>query len=522
MDREPTPKGGRGADLLERDAALATLDEAFAAGRRGEGRLVPISGDAGIGESALVRAFCSHTAAGARVLLGACDGLRTPRPLGPLADIGRAVGGRLGDATLVGDPRAARGRLRSWTSCARAPPTIVVFEDVHWADEATLDGPRHARADAPEQLGRARRSSPTAPTSCCRPTLCGSCSGDLATAAGVLRVAAPAVLARGGGRRSPRRTAWTRSTCTRRTAGNPFFVTEVLAAGADDIPGTIRDAVLARAARLGGAGRAHCSRRSPSSLSRRELWLHEAIAPGDAGRPRRVPRLRDACARNRHAIAFRHELARMAIEDSVNPHRLSALHQRCSAGAAAGPPSGVIDHARLAHPPRPRATSQAVLELAPAAGVSGRPPSAPTARRPRNMGGPCATRVVCRLLGARRAARATILRVLPVGRAGSRHRRAGRRRSMPPPVRGRPGRGPVLSAPCRPAVGAPADPAGGDGGRSTMPSPSSSGLGPGPELAAAYAGRLIERDEPRAGAGDLRVGGAGVRADRREAGTPRR
>ena len=360
MDREPTPEGGPGADLLERDAALATLEDAFAAGRRGEGRLVFISGDAGIGKSALVRAFCSHTAAGARVLLGACDGLRTPSA----RTARRHRAGRrrpTGRCDTRRRPRAARvvallDELRS------GPPTIVVFEDVHWADEATLDalGMLGRRA---EQLGglaivtyRDRRAAPGPP------------SADRAwrprDRAGVLRIELPPLsldavttLAAPHGVDPVDLHA--------KTAGNPFFVTEVLAGGSTDIPGTIRDAVLARAARLGGRARALLEAVAivPQPT---ELWLHEAIAPGTLD-------ALDECLASgmlrseRHAIAFRHELARMAIEDSVNPHRRVALH-RAALQALRRPPEGVVDHARLAHHAEAARDVAAVLELAPAAG----------------------------------------------------------------------------------------------------------------------------------------------------------
>ena len=361
MDREPTPEGGPGADLLERDAALATLEDAFAAGRRGEGRLVFISGDAGIGKSALVRAFCSHTAAGARVLLGACDGLRTPRPLGPLADIGRAVGGRLGDATLVGDP-VQRVVVALLDELRSGPPTIVVFEDVHWADEATLDalGMLGRRA---EQLGAL-----AIVTYRTDELLAGPPSADRAWRPRDRRRGAahraPAALARCGGdaRRAARRRPGRPARQDRR---QPVLRHGGPRRGRTDIPGTIRDAVLARAARLGGRARALLEAVAivPQPT---ELWLHEAIAPGTLD-------ALDECLASgmlrseRHAIAFRHELARMAIEDSVNPHRRVALH-RAALQALRRPPEGVMDHARLAHHAEAARDVAAVLELAPAAG----------------------------------------------------------------------------------------------------------------------------------------------------------
>src|SRR5262245_62232102 len=90
------------ADLPERDEAVAALEEAHAETRQGTGRLVFLAGDAGIGKSALVRVFCGRAPA-ARILVGACDGLRTPRPLGPFVDIAAGVGGRLEQVVAAGE-----------------------------------------------------------------------------------------------------------------------------------------------------------------------------------------------------------------------------------------------------------------------------------------------------------------------------------------------------------------------------------------------------------------------------------
>ena len=73
-------------DLLERDAALAALGEAFASAARGEGRMVSVSGEPGIGKTSLVRRFTGDLAGG-RVLLGTCDDLSIPRPFGPVRDL---------------------------------------------------------------------------------------------------------------------------------------------------------------------------------------------------------------------------------------------------------------------------------------------------------------------------------------------------------------------------------------------------------------------------------------------------
>jgi predicted ATPase len=74
-------------ELLERTAFLQTLAEYAAEARQGDGRLVLVSGESGIGKTALVEAFRPQLQ-GARWLWGACDGLLTPRPLGPVFDVG--------------------------------------------------------------------------------------------------------------------------------------------------------------------------------------------------------------------------------------------------------------------------------------------------------------------------------------------------------------------------------------------------------------------------------------------------
>src|SRR5262249_19181023 len=161
-----------------------------------------------------------RSAADARVLVGACDGLRTPRPLGPFADIGRATSGRL--EQLVSEGTAARSVFDALADELRGPgQTVVVLEDLHWADEATLDvlgllGRRveqlGALAIVPYRTDELHRTHPL------RIVL-----GDLATAEGVRRVglqplslASVAELAAPHGVDADKLHA--------KTGGNPFFV----------------------------------------------------------------------------------------------------------------------------------------------------------------------------------------------------------------------------------------------------------------------------------------------------------
>src|SRR5437879_369803 len=102
------------------------------------GRVVLIGGEAGVGKTALLRRFCDDVPGGARILWGACDALFTPRPLGPLRDIAESAGGELAALVEAGARpyEVAAALMRELRSRS---PTLLVLEDVHGADEATLD-----------------------------------------------------------------------------------------------------------------------------------------------------------------------------------------------------------------------------------------------------------------------------------------------------------------------------------------------------------------------------------------------
>ncbi|HKD97095.1 MAG TPA: AAA family ATPase, partial [Micromonosporaceae bacterium] len=124
--------------LLERESTLASLVDYAAEARDGHGRLVLVAGEAGVGKSTLVEQLQADLP-DARWSWGACDGLFVPRPLGPLFDIARQLGGELAELCQARAPREELfdALLREVTE----PHTfdIVVVEDIHWADEATID-----------------------------------------------------------------------------------------------------------------------------------------------------------------------------------------------------------------------------------------------------------------------------------------------------------------------------------------------------------------------------------------------
>jgi AAA ATPase domain len=339
---------------------LAGLEARLAAVRAaGRGRLVLVAGEAGIGKTALVRTFCESRAA-TRVLWGACDALYTPRPLGPLLDIAQEAGGDLEVLAAAGaSPAALVAALGR--ELRRRPAAIVVLEDLHWADEASLDLVRllARRIEAlPALVVATYRDDELARAHPLRILL-----GELPPGRAVDRLAlgplsADAVAALAAAR------GVDPGELHSRTAGNPFFVTEVLAAGAADVPDTVRDAVLARVARLGSGARALLDAVAIVP-PRAELWLLEALAGSDL-------RHLESCTSSgvlraeREAVGFRHEIARVAVEEAIPPHRRVDLHRR-ALSALAEAPGRQPDVARLAHHAEAAGDAGAVLRYAPSA-----------------------------------------------------------------------------------------------------------------------------------------------------------
>src|SRR5689334_5024787 len=125
-------------ELLERASFLRTLAEYGDEAAQGNGRLVLLSGESGIGKTVLLEGF-QRQLAGARWLWGACDGLLTPRPLGPVFDIAGQLGGELDELCRTGAPRDRMYAAFLAELDAPGELTVAVIEDVHWADEATTD-----------------------------------------------------------------------------------------------------------------------------------------------------------------------------------------------------------------------------------------------------------------------------------------------------------------------------------------------------------------------------------------------
>lgn len=327
-------------ELLEREVPLRSMSAAVDAAERGHGSVVVISGEPGIGKTALVARFTSEVADRARLLLGVCDDLTTPRPLGPFRDIADQLPEPLTSLLSEGAPGEFATLLVRELGHAGAP-TILVIEDVHWIDQATLD--------VLTVIGRRAAELPVVLVLTLRP---GELDLDdpLRSSIDAMRRSttlhlelAPlshAAVVRLAGDQAERICELSR--------GNPFFVTELLAHGHDPPPPSLANAVLGRVGRL-----------EPST---RRLLEQICVVPGrvaievlDLLEPSWDPLAEQAERRrilhiDRRHVRFRHELTRAAMRSSLPWGRRRQLHGRIVDALLelGADPADVVHHAEAA------------------------------------------------------------------------------------------------------------------------------------------------------------------------------
>ncbi|HEV8286161.1 MAG TPA: AAA family ATPase [Chitinophagaceae bacterium] len=126
-------------ELIEREKFLTFLQTKFQSVAKGEGHCVFVSGEAGIGKTSLVRAFCNEVKKDCKIYQGTCDALFTPRPLAPVYDIIWQIQSDILRNSVEVTDRAVLFSSLLHELEDQMQTTLVVIEDIHWADEATLD-----------------------------------------------------------------------------------------------------------------------------------------------------------------------------------------------------------------------------------------------------------------------------------------------------------------------------------------------------------------------------------------------
>lgn len=305
-------------ELLERDEPRRRLEAALADARKGRGRVVSLEGEAGIGKTALTVQFVDAHRADTRVYVGSCEHLSTPEPLGPLRDIARESHGRFAVSPM--------GRLATYEALHHLlgngrGPALLVLEDIHWADDATLDllrflG-RRIRAAAVLVLVTFRNDEPDSADRL------SSLWADMPRDARERIELQPLTL------EAVSRLVHRHTGAAQRfyevSGGNPFQVTEYLAADGEGVPRSVLEVTVARAARLPPNARRtlECASIFPRRIDEAMLQLI-SDDPDYAGV--------EAClavgmlnARD-GILSFRHELARRAINQALSPLRRRELH----------------------------------------------------------------------------------------------------------------------------------------------------------------------------------------------------
>lgn len=344
--------------LIERASYLEQLQSLLRQAADGSGSVVLLEGEAGAGKSSLTAAFSRTVPAGTHVLYGACENFGTAEPLGPLRDMARDAGWTLANA-FGGNWIALFSGILGLLNETGAT-TLLVIEDIHWADDATLNLIRYlgrrirhtgillvitARNDDTTSQARLRQLLADIPP------------------AHWLRIAVPAltrtaVLDLAGERGLDGEAIF------HATGGNAYFVTELVEAGESErLPATIRDAVLARADTL--------------SVADRDALAAASISP-DAFVPELIEAICGAAARSSletciasgllvpsgAGLMFRHEIARQAIEQSLPPLRRRALNGEALAFFRSTKDASI---AQMVHHANEAQDIAAILELAPQA-----------------------------------------------------------------------------------------------------------------------------------------------------------
>jgi DNA-binding CsgD family transcriptional regulator len=306
--------------LIERDGLLASLQQHFEDISDGEGHCVFISGEAGIGKTALVKAFCKKQSDECSIYQGACDALFTPRPLAPLYDILWQVNKERWPTSPSSEERSALFANFFQELSAKKGKLLIVFEDIHWADEGTLDFIRffarriyqlpclfiltyrdneiHSRHPLRNVLGQL---PPDSFTRLVVTPLSKQAVVDMATHKGYSGEDVYSI-----------------------SGGNPFYVNEILASYSPGVPDNIKDSILSV-----------YERQKEGTKNAWQIW---SVMP-EGLEVERVATIKNSWWDIDHCFAisviivqsgkvvFKHELYRRTIEESLTPFKRMELNK---------------------------------------------------------------------------------------------------------------------------------------------------------------------------------------------------
>jgi DNA-binding CsgD family transcriptional regulator len=309
-------------ELIERNKFLASLAASFEKVVEGEGHCILLSGEAGIGKTSIIKAFCKDKKSEFDIYQGTCDSLFTPRLLAPLYDIVCQI-----KNDLWPDSDDAIDRVKLFGNLFnelrnQEKPIIIIFEDIHWADEATLDFIKFfARRIAQIRcLFIVSYRDNEIDTQQLLRNLLGQLPADSLTGLQLLPLSRQAVDA------LAKEKGYNGEDVYSISGGNPFYVNEILASYSPGIPETIKDSILALYNPLDDKTKHVWSILSVIPAGFEIVYL-EKMEPGYEAIIEKCLAAKIIVFDN-GVIFFKHELYRRTIEASLSPLLRAALNKR--------------------------------------------------------------------------------------------------------------------------------------------------------------------------------------------------
>jgi ATP/maltotriose-dependent transcriptional regulator MalT len=309
-------------ELIERSGYLDILSKQLKLTARGEGFIFFLIGEAGIGKTSLVKAFIRQVEDDCQIYTGTCDSLFTPRPLAPLFDIAYQIGGELPAMLQSTTDKSTLFAAFLHKLTNSNSPIVLVFEDIHWADEATLDFIKFLS----RRIHRSKclfiltfRDNEISENQALRNVL-ADLSPDV-----MQKITLPP-LSRQAVKEMAAVKGYSGEDVYNISGGIPFYVNEILASYSPGIPRNIKDAVLAIYQRTVGL--------------KKELWELFAVAPHgiELGLLEKItPHYSDCldqCISNgylltdKNTIRYKHELYRRTVEESISPLKRLELNRK--------------------------------------------------------------------------------------------------------------------------------------------------------------------------------------------------
>jgi DNA-binding CsgD family transcriptional regulator len=351
-------------ELFEREPLLAQMGERLRLVHAGQGQILLLSGEAGVGKSTLAHEFVLRQGKTCDVLWGTCDSLFTLRPLGAFDEVFAALG--LKHSALEQDQASSSllfPTLLTKITSNGGRPHLLVIEDIQWADSLSLDLMRYIARRA-SRLGLmfilTIRADALVHESVLRNFLADLPFHDT-TRIQLLPLSRAAICQLAGPHAQ-----WGEA-LFELSGGNPFYAKAVLEASvtlgkmvdSSDVPQVVRDVVLGRLAKLSASARLSCEFLSVVSGVIAPSFLEAVCKSAEQIKSINLcePASIEECMRwgllktEESGVMFSHDIVRVTIEQSVPPlfsRQCHVIALRVHENAAIVSKEVLLFHARLA------------------------------------------------------------------------------------------------------------------------------------------------------------------------------